>query len=61
MLSVGTGLKILETRPGTGQIGLSQLKCRLGSDQTDFRTGKQETCAIFSLKARSCFIVESNG
>src|SRR5271167_2308482 len=61
MLSVGPGPKSLETRPGAGQTGLSQLKRRSGSDQSDFRTGKQETSAISSLKARSgCFIVESN-
>ena len=48
----------LETRPATGRTGLSQLKYRTGSDLTDFRTGKQETSAISSLNARSCFIVE---
>jgi hypothetical protein len=58
-LSVGPSLKSLETKPGTGHADLSQLKCRSGSDQNDFGTGKQETSAISGLKACSCFIVES--
>jgi len=39
MLRVGIGLSKPQTDPGTGRIGLSQLKCRSGPVQTKIWTG----------------------